>query len=139
MLDPSEFQDRYVYGDETTTGNPTGGPYGTVPGEIAEDCPPSAFEPTDIQGLAANAERNIRQAFEPAYWIVANAPVATSEIAVYHGPAAAGVPCQRLYPGQACKVPGRGTDLTVRNVGAATTDVHVTAVRGFDVWVTAAI
>lgn len=138
MLDAAEFLDRYEHGDQTTTGNPTGGPWGERPTEIESEIPPRDYESYDYQGVAQNVVTQIRRAYEPEYWLIANSPTANTELAVYYGTDAAGMPVQRLYPGWTCRIPGRGTNLCIVQVGSGSADFHVDAVRGFDVQVTGA-
>lgn len=137
MLDPAEFIERFAAGDETTTGNPTGGPFGELPGAIESGIPPNDYETYDYPALATGAANvvRLRRAYQPEYWLVTLAPTANAKLLVYLGGEITGQPAQRLHPGWVCRIPGRGTDLTFYNAGSAAADVHVSAVRGYDVQV----
>lgn len=132
MLDPTDaILSRYDVGDQTTAGDVTAGHAGEQPGEIASPILPRQFEPNDLS-IAVGASQAVRVAGEPEYWHVKLAPTATGALLVYTGTGAGGPPI-RVYPSEAVKVPGRGTDLFIVNNGPIIAVVTVVASRGFDV------
>lgn len=132
MFDPAgdDIILREIAGDDAIAGDPSGGSYGEGLPDIRNEIPPNVFRAFDVRSLAQNASFVATLDSEPAYWCVAVAPVASSEVIVYFGPSDAGEIAGRAYSNWALIVPGKTNQLTVRGNNAAAANVVIYAVRG---------
>lgn len=135
MLSPSDLEARARFGDETvaTTADDDQPDAPKTDGSLFNNLrPPHTYEPQEVPSLAAGAVHTVTVAYQPDFWLVTVPKSATTAIIeVSYGPTYKSTPDAELEYSGYCRIPGRGTQLTLRNVGAGAGKPTVVACGGW--------
>jgi hypothetical protein len=135
MLAPDDLRLRATLGDETVATTPDDDqpdfekpdgppPFNAVKGHRIADV-------IEVPSLAADAVQTFRLPYQPDAVYVSVPNVATVEVEVSQASSDLAYPDARLGPGGYCRIPGRGTLLTIKSSGAAAVQPVVRTFSGF--------
>jgi len=136
MLSPSDLDARARWGDETvaTTADDDQPDAPKLERAPFNDLrPPHTYDPQSLGTMSTGDIETITAAYQPDFWLVTvpRDATLTYTIEVSYGPAWKVTPDARLVGGGYCRIPGRGTQLTLRHAGGDPVQPSVVAAGGW--------